>query len=266
MDYQPLGPDMFYPSGKDELNESIASSLKHARESLPELPEGLRVLVIPHGWYEYIQPVLASAWAAASRNPCSRIVLLLPVHTPEPETRHGLYIPPLKQLSCPLGECPVEFPEGTGSIKRDSRYFLEEPALDNPLPFIMHAFPGVPVLPLFVPGNTSQHAESLAAFLQQTDTPETLYVISSNMSSLLPVEKGCGHSQRLCSLLGSPDNRKAHLPLLEPWKKGEISPCNPVSLEALRRTAMLSGPYHVLGLTRSAGQGGKTVFYGALIG
>lgn len=264
MQYQPLGPDMFYPSDARELKRLVEESLALAGRSLPE-PEGRhRVCIIPHGLYDYILPTLSAAWASVSRSSFQRIVLLLPVHTPEPEHQEGIFLPPLDQLICPLGSSPVESMQSCRELRTDSRFYLEEPALDNSLPFISLLFPGVPLLPLFTPGDSSRAAAYLASFLGSFDTPETLYAVSSNLTGVLPVSAASAQEHRLLSLLGSAGNGKAHQPLLEPKRKGEISPCNPAALEALRRSGILPGPYQMLATSRSPEQRGKIVSYGAL--
>lgn len=259
MTHQPLGPDIFYPSDPRELSSLVDDSLVQARSGADLSVPVSRVMIIPHGWYQITASVLARPWAAVSGFSASAIVLLLPIHR---ETG-VLCTPGFTALNSPLGPHPAEpYP----SLEADTVLHLEEPSLDNALPFITRVFPGVPVLPVFVPVGTSGEAKKLSQLLKQHDSPGTLYAVSSNLTGHVPLEQGEQHAAHLLSLLSSEAKPHAHQPVLEPMRRHLVSPCNPLSIEALRRSPMLQGPYRVLGSTASPVRLGRAVHYAGCIG
>ncbi len=259
MTHQPLGPDIFYPSDPRELSALVDDSLEEARRGADLSVPVSRVMIIPHGWYQITASMLARPWAAVSGFSASAIVLLLPVHS----EHSALCTPNFSALNSPMGPHPAEpYP----SLQADASLHLEEPALDNALPFITRVFPNVPVLPVFVPPGTSGDAKRLSNLLKQHDSPGTLYVISCNLTGHIPLQQGEQHSAHLLSLLGADSETYAHMPVLEPFRRRMISPCNSISIEALRRSPMLQGPYRVLGSTASPVRLGRAVHYAGCIG
>ncbi len=255
MIHKPLGEELFYPSDSKILKSMIDSSLQRSSGPVKDC----RVIIIPHGWYDRIIDVLSAPWSAVSSFKAERIILLLPVHA----TDGQICSPGFSQLNSPLGSQPaLPFPD----IPGDTHLYLEEPALDNPLPFITTLFPDIPVQAIFVPGCSSSAAKRLSALLKHYDTPRSLYVISSNSSGELRAEEAERQARRLASLLTSPEKDQVHSPILEPFARQEISPCNPLSIEALRRTGILTGPYRAASYLENPVTGTLSLCYAGYTG
>ncbi len=259
MNHEPLGTDILYPSDPKQLRDTVESALDHAGKHLEMDRQDRRVIIIPHGWYDYIASVMAFPWKAVSSFEAERIVLLLPVHG---EGR-GISTPPCRELNSPLGTHPVEqAPE----IPRDTACWMEEPALDNALPFITCVFPGIPILPVFMNGSSSRDSRKLSALLSALDTPSTLYAVSSSLTGHVPVSQGSDQAARVLSLLCTDAGDYVHQPLLEPLKRQEISPCNTGALEAVRRSGVLAGPYTLLSRGETPESSGRSTHFAGCIG
>ncbi len=244
MKRESIGSDIFFPSDPEDLRSIIDGSLE-----LSYSPAGsCGTIIVPHGEYGVTAPLAGAAWKAASRQQASLILLLLPVHSPVSSQNEGLWIPSLTVLSSPLGEVPVSNPlTKTACFREDHQYVWEEPALDTALPYISVLFPGIPVLPVFCAGHTSRVAASLEELISHLSTLSVLFVVSSNMSGHEPPETAQAHLDAAVSLLTATDRAEGHEPLLEPWRRGRVSMCNPASLEALRRGVMKGRSYRLLG-------------------
>ena len=255
MKHVPLGPDMFYPADPEILRSLVSRQLDRC-------PRGRSpAVVVPHGFYEITAPVLAAAWAAAADFQPRQVVLLLPVHTPEGPEEQGIYHPGTEIINSPLGSHRVI---GRELSPVRSRYLEEEPALDNSLPFISFLFGDVPVLPLFVSGTAGRIADKLAKLLRECYTEQTLFAVSTNLTGLADEDTAARQAQEVIRLLTAPGDGKPHLPLLEPLRTRQITPCNPAALEAMRRCGITDAPYRLAAQQPSQDLSGKRVWYGGL--
>lgn len=176
----------FYPGNAIQLAQQVDSLLAGAAD--PHLRP--KALIVPHAGYMYSGPIAASAYAAlAGMDPKPhKVVLLGPSHH---VGFRGLALPGVHALATPLGL--VEVDEGLVELTRRFPFVGESPlahkrehSLEVQLPFLQRALGIFTVLPLVV-GHAS--AADVAAVLAQVwGGPETLIVVSSDLSHYLPFD------------------------------------------------------------------------------
>ena len=178
---------MFYPDSPDPLRREIAAMLAGAAGQAGDSP---KVLIVPHAGYIYSGPVAASAFATLSgrRNAIGRVVLLGPTHR---VAVRGLALPDCDAFATPLGAVPVD-QTAADAIRKMREVVVSAPAhhlehsLEVELPFLQHVLDGFSLLPLAV-GDVSPDAVAEVLDLVWGG-PETLIVVSSDLSHYLPYE------------------------------------------------------------------------------
>ncbi|GAB4119688.1 MAG: hypothetical protein Fur0026_10100 [Sideroxydans sp.] len=149
-----------------------------------------KALIVPHAGYMYSGAIAASAYATlrpiAAR--IRRVVLLGPTHR---VAVSGLALPAATTFTTPLGEIKLD----TGAMRELTRLpqvvvsdavHAQEHSLEVQLPFLQTVLQDFTLVPLAVGDAT---AEEVAAVLEDVwGGPETLIVISSDLSHYLPAE------------------------------------------------------------------------------
>lgn len=179
---------MFYPGNPVDLASNLDRMLTEAESHAPALAP--KALIVPHAGYIYSGPIAASGYALLKplADNIRRVVLLGPTHR---VAVRGLALPGAEAFSTPLGAVPVdqaavrsiaELPQVTVS---QEAHALEH-SLEVHLPFLQTVLDNFSVLPLAV-GMASP--EEVAEVLDKLwGGPETLIVISSDLSHYLPYD------------------------------------------------------------------------------
>lgn len=183
---QPVVAGQFYPENADELATAVATLLDEAPVAEGQAP---KALIVPHAGYTYSGPVAARAYALLRpyHEQYSRVVLLGPCHR---VPVRGLALPSVSTFRTPLGDVPVdqEFVAGLDVprlVVADRAHAFEH-SLEVHLPFlqtVLDEFSAVPIVVGSVDPATVAHALDVL-----WDGPETLIVISSDLSHYLPYE------------------------------------------------------------------------------
>jgi AmmeMemoRadiSam system protein B len=143
-------------------------------------------LVAPHAGYRYSGPIAARAFARLV--PCAetyhRVVLVGPSHR---AWFRGLALPEAEAFETPLGVVPVDTEGARGlGLERLAAAHAREHALEVMLPFLLRVLPRFAIVPLVV-GEAS--GDEVASVLEALwGGPETLIVISTDLSHYLPYE------------------------------------------------------------------------------
>lgn len=182
---------LFYPADPVQLSAELRRLLA-AVEPPAERPAP-KVLLVPHAGYAYSGPVAASAYAClrplAGR--ISRVVLLGPAHR---VALRGLALPAAERFATPLGEIELDdqacariayLPQ----VRTSEAAHALEHSLEVQLPFLQAVLGEFRLLPLAV-GQAS--SREVAEVLERVwGGPETLILISSDLSHYLPYEQAC---------------------------------------------------------------------------
>lgn len=183
---QPAVAGTFYPGAISTLIHDVTTLLAAAQAApLGKLP---KAIIVPHAGYIYSGATAAAAYAtlAAGRDQITRVVLLGPVHR---VPVRGLALPGVDTFATPLGNIPVNQSAVTllstmPQIVTSAAAHAWEHSLEVQLPFLQSVLGDFSLIPLAVGDATPDEiAEVLDALW---GGPETLIVISSDLSHFLP--------------------------------------------------------------------------------
>ena len=180
----------FYPGSAAELKRTVRGFLDAVPPPAQAAPP--KALIVPHAGYVYSGPVAAQAYArlAAARDRIHRVVLMGPSHR---VPFRGIAACRRHWYETPLGRVPVDQEAiaqvlnipGVGYL--DDAHALEH-SLEVQLPFLQELLAGFKLVPL-VAGDADP---DLAGQVLETlwGGPETLVVISSDLSHYHPYDEG----------------------------------------------------------------------------
>jgi AmmeMemoRadiSam system protein B len=195
---------LFYPGDAAELAADLRALLAAVPTPDP-LPGTLKALIVPHAGYVYSGPVAASAYARlrARRDTVRRVVLLGPVHR---VPVRGLALAGVQAFETPLGRVPLdragtERLQALKQVRVSAAAHAQEHSLEVQLPFLQQVLGDFTLLPFAVGDAT---AEEVAEVLEQLwDGPETLIVVSSDLSHFLPYERAQRTDRATCETIAA---------------------------------------------------------------
>ncbi len=184
---QPAVAGAFYPADVAILRQSL-SHLMHPPASLAG-PRP-KALIAPHAGYVYSGRVAGLAYSrlAPFAEAIRRVVLLGPAHR---APVRGLALPEAKHFLTPLGEVAIDQDAARllarlKQVSVSAAAHAQEHSLEVQLPFLQSALRDFALVPLAV-GDAS--VEDVAEVLDVLwGGPETLIVVSSDLSHYLPYE------------------------------------------------------------------------------
>jgi len=189
---QPAVAGAFYHSEKRILADDVKNLLQSANVNAAETKSAttIKAIIVPHAGYIYSGPVAASAYArlAALRDTIKRVILLGPVHR---VPVRGLALPGVTAFATPLGEIEIDYPAVASIVNLpqvvvSSAAHAQEHSLEVQLPFLQSVLDDFTLLPLAVGDATAEEVAEVLDVLW--GGPETLIVISSDLSHFLPYQ------------------------------------------------------------------------------
>ena len=178
-----------------------------ARAATPGL---LKALIVPHAGYRYSGPVAASAYALLRRrrDTIRRVVLLGPVHR---VPIRGLALPSAQAFETPLGRLPIDREAVSQllalrqvSVSRAAH--AQEHSLEVQLPFLQEVLGKFSLVPLAVGDASPEEVAEVIELLW--GGPETLIVVSSDLSHFLPYERARRLDADTCATITQPDSQR----------------------------------------------------------
>lgn len=243
----------FYPASREALGELVDRLLAEA-----PAPDGAqpcpKALIVPHAGYVYSGPVAASAFARLLPHAASieRVVLVGPAHRAQVE---GMVTPGVAAMRTPLGDVRVDGDAlGVAGVAASPAVHALEHSLEVELPFLQRVAPRAKVVPFAV--GRAPPAEVAGVLASLWGGPETVIVISSDLSHYLPYDVGRNADQRTAARIVGLDG---------PLSGDEA--CGAAGINGLLRVARDKGLRVELVDLRSsgdtAGPRGEVVGYGA---
>lgn len=186
---EPAVAGTFYPATQSELRAVVDAYLVSARAEPVSMTVRPKAIIVPHAGYEYSGASAARAFGLLLPfgRTIRRAVVLGPAHRRYVE---GIVWPGTAWVRTPLGVIDVDWAalQRVPQVAADARAHEREHSVEVELPFLQVVVPQAKVVPLAV-GHASP--EDVAAVLEALwGGPETVIVISSDLSHYLPYEVG----------------------------------------------------------------------------
>ena len=252
---RPVVAGLFYPSSAEELRSTLQSLMETATVRPEDRPHAI---IAPHAGYQYSGPVAANAYAtlATWADQIRRVVVLAPSHR---LGFSGIASSSADVFQTPLGDIPVD-----QDAVREARMlpgvheldeaFAQEHALEVQLPFLQTVLPEFALVPLVV---GDAHSDDVSRIIDQFCGPETLIVVSSDLSHF--------HDYASCQ-----ERDRSTTALIEELREEQIGPyeaCGAFPVRGLLKSARRHGwRVRTLDLRNSgdtAGDKSRVVGYGA---
>jgi AmmeMemoRadiSam system protein B len=192
---QPAVAGTFYQGQKQVLANDVNALLEAARLEAASLYDSEtytppKAIIVPHAGYIYSGPVAATAYArlANAHDTIKRVVLLGPVHR---VAVRGLALPGVDAFAMPFGEIKIDQNavlsiENLPQVVTSTQAHEPEHSLEVQLPFLQSVLDDFQLVPLAVGDATPAEVAEVLNILW--GGPETLIVISSDLSHFLPYQ------------------------------------------------------------------------------
>jgi len=201
----------FYPADTRELQSTVHQLLDAVPAMAGKAGKDLspRALIVPHAGYVYSGPVAATAYARLQlhRQVFRRVVLLGPCHY---IPLRGIAASSADVFRTPLGDVPLD---------RDSLGLLQqsvvrvndaahgpEHSLEVQLPFLQTVLASFRLIPLLVGDAQPQEVADVIDALW--DGPDTLLIVSSDLSHYLLYDQARRHDRITCRAVEELDGNK----------------------------------------------------------
>lgn len=180
---------MFYPARRESLEQDVRALLASAdTKTANYLP---KALIVPHAGYIYSGATAAAAYANLTKNAAgiTRVVLLGPAHR---VPVRGLALPDADAFATPMGTVKLDMNSirsitDLKQVVTSSAAHAAEHSLEVQLPFLQSVLGEFKLVPLVV--GSASAAEVAEVLDKLWGGPETLIVISSDLSHFLPYEE-----------------------------------------------------------------------------
>jgi AmmeMemoRadiSam system protein B len=185
---QPAVAGTFYPADATILRQTVKQLLTPS--VAPFETEPPKALIVPHAGYVYSGPVAGHAYAqlVVHAEIIRRVILLGPSHR---APFRGIALPEADAFATPLGEVPIDQDAirrlaGIPPVVVYNAAHASEHSLEVQLPFLQSALHDFTLVPLAIGDATAKEVAGVLEMLW--GGPETLIVISSDLSHFLPYD------------------------------------------------------------------------------
>ncbi len=176
---QPAVAGRFYSADK----QSLQTEVKRCLAGNIDAEENIKAVIVPHAGYCYSGKVAGAAYRllAQQANNYNRAIILGPNHR---VALQGLAVSHHNAFATPLGDVDIDTKLRNQLLEKglvnlgDEAHRLEH-SLEVQLPFLQMCLPDIKVLPIVV---GSMATEAIVQLLQEVDKPDTLLVISTDLS------------------------------------------------------------------------------------
>ncbi len=201
----PAVAGLFYPDDPATLQREVDRLLAAAPH--PSAPTAIKALVVPHAGYVYSGATAARAFAELTpqADTIERVILLGPAHR---VGFLGLALADTQSFVTPLGPVPLDLEASALIASLPQVHTLAtahqlEHSLEVQLPFLQRVLGAFKLLPLVV--GEAQPQEVAEVLDRLWGGPETLIVVSSDLSHYLPYAQAQRRDRHTCQAVEALD-------------------------------------------------------------
>ncbi len=203
----PAVAGLFYPAGAAALRREVDTLLGAAGAAASA--GAPKAIIVPHAGFAYSGPVAAAAYARLRplQMKIRRVILLGPAHR---VPFRGLALPGAAAFRTPLGDVRLHAAtiarlKALPGIKELPGAHAAEHSLEVHLPFLQRVFAKFTLVPLLV--GDADPAEVAAVLDALWGGPETIIVVSSDLSHYEPYREAQTHDRRTAEAIERFDGR-----------------------------------------------------------
>ncbi|MFC1830178.1 AmmeMemoRadiSam system protein B, partial [Thermodesulfobacteriota bacterium] len=258
---KPVWAGRFYPAQPSELKQTIDDLTQKAKATpmQPPFNQTLKALILPHAGYVYSGWTAAHASRVLEKNQFSRVILLAPDHR---VGFRGGAISDVSAYETPLGL--IKLHTDAAELRHKYDMFQAIPTSDQTehsleviLPFLQHYLGNFELIPIVL---SFCDINQMATALNPLIDPNTLLVISSDLSHFLPYSDAVAKDRETINMVLNLDSRKL--------STHKDAACGTVPMLVLLNLARLNGWHptllHYSNSGDTAGEKNRVVGYAAI--
>ncbi len=180
---QPAVAGTFYPDNPTELKNKINNFLSSANDQMRN-DQMVNILIVPHAGYDYSGSVAADGFKQIKSN-YDTVILLGASHQ---TYFKGAVIDENTAWETPLGNVDINLTtaqkivDSSPNFKFNSQAHAQEHSLEVQLPFLQTVLDDFKIVPILFGESTNEDINKLASTIHENLTPNTLLVISTDLS------------------------------------------------------------------------------------
>jgi len=237
---KPAFSGAFYPADASSLSKQIEKYLEAAGSSAFE--SAPRILIVPHAGYSFSGPVVASGFKELRGFQYTRAVLLGVSHQAYFE---GIVIDGSDLWETPLGrtELDKEFigkllSVGGSNFTINSKIHAVEHSLEVELPFLQMSLGDFKIIPILLGSKSEEIAASLISALAKLIDPQTILIVSTDLSHYPPYDDARKIDQRTIAAILDGDTAELTRVISESMSEGVSNLVTCICGESAVRVAM----------------------------
>lgn len=197
---EPSVAGIFYPSGREELTETVENYLSNAKKGKSE--GQIIAIISPHAGYRYSGQVAAYGYNEIRGSGIRNVVLIGPSHH---AGFRGASVYMKGKFRTPLGDVEIneklakELLNETADVRFYPGAFEKEHSLEVQLPFLQSALKEFKIVPVLVGSPTKDTLEHLITKLAEMIDEKTLVIASTDLSHYHEYSKAVEMDGRITS-------------------------------------------------------------------
>lgn len=181
---EPAFAGQFYPANKDQLQKEVNQHLANSKKIISRQEE-VNILIVPHAGYRFSGSVAGAGYKQVQGQNINRVILIGSSHQ---SYFDGAAVDNRNSWKTPLGavetdqQLITQLCEDNQNIKCIPQPHNQEHSLEVQIPFLQTVLDNFKIVPILLGQTNNETIEQLTNILQQQLTPNTLILISTDLS------------------------------------------------------------------------------------
>ncbi len=238
---QPSVGGTFYPGDPTTLQNKINEFLSSSNDQMDD-DQVVKLLIVPHAGYEYSGSVAASGFKQIENKQYDKVILIGSSHQ---SFFQGAAVDENTVWQSPLGKVDVDVAAAQEIVDADENFnfnssaHAQEHSLEVQLPFLQTVLDNFKIVPILFGQTTDEDVNKLASTINQLLTPNTLILISTDLSHYPSYDIANSVDERTISSILSGDPEKFEQKVTEQMSEGYPNLDTCVCAEKAVKTAMI---------------------------